>query len=145
MRPLLLALLLALFYFSLPCALADDPASPAPGNIKLLTGYVHEKLQGVDTLVGKISKPDGLTIQYDIGYFAGNHAAAQEKEKEKILWSKDQLIAGHPVKIVLTKDRTLYITFPDSTANFFAKIRSDEDLADMMLMILTYEPPTPPK
>jgi hypothetical protein len=136
----------ALAVFGILCfsgARADEPAGSTPGDIKLLPGYKHAKLQGIDTRVGKTWKDGGLTIQYDIGRLAGNHVKAQEKDKG--LWYKEQVLAGHPVQLALTKDRTLYVTFPEATANFYGRARSDEEMADMLLMVLTYMPPAKSK
>jgi hypothetical protein len=54
-------------------------------------------------------------------------------------------VDGRPVHLVLTKDRMLYATFPEAAANFFGKAKSDEEIVDMLLMVLTYAPPAKPK
>ena len=120
---------------------AQEPATP--GGLKLLPGYQHEKLKGIDTRVGKISKGDGLTFQYDIGRSAGNAAKAQDKAS--LLWHKEQDVNGRSVQLAFTKDRMLFVTFPETFANFVGKAKSDEDLADMLLMVLTYAPEAKPK
>jgi hypothetical protein len=116
---------------------AADPVPP-PGGIKLLPGYQHQKLQGIDTRVGKISKEGGLAIEYDIGRLAGNYAKGQDKAG--LLWFKEQVVGGRSVQLAFTKDRTLIVTFPETHANFSGKTKSDEDLADMLLMVLSYAP-----
>jgi hypothetical protein len=125
-----------LIVFSLSAVHADETASPTPGGIKLLPGYQHQKLQGIDTRVGKIWKEGGFTVEYDIGKLAGN--AVKGQEKSTLLWRKDQVVDGREVEVALTKDRVLYVTFPQGSANFFGKVKSDEDMADMLLMVLTY-------
>ena len=112
---------------------ADDP----PGSIKLLTGYTHQRLRGIDTQVGKISRKDGLTIQYDIGELAGNYAA---QRKSDAAWFKEQVIDGRTVQVALSKDRQLTVTFTKGPANFVATLKSDEDLAEVLLMLCTYSP-----
>jgi len=108
-----------------------------------LPEYKHEKEIGKDTRVGKIWKEEGVIFRYDIGRGAGNAVKAQEKEN--ILWSKEQIIDGRPVQLALTKDRMLFVTFPEATANFYGKAKSDEDVVDMLLMVLTYAPPAKSK
>lgn len=115
---------------------AQQPAPP--GGIKLLPGYQHKKLQGIDTRVGRIWKEGGLAIDYDIGRLAGN--AAKSQDQASLRWSKEQVVDGRAVQFAFTKDRKLFVTFPQSFANFSASVRSEEDLADMLLMVLTYVP-----
>jgi hypothetical protein len=122
---------------------ADEPADPTPGDIKLLPGYKHQKEKGIDTRVGKVWKEGALAFEYDIGRLAGN--AVKGQSKDNLLWSKEQIVEGHTVQLALTKDRMLYATFPQSSANFFGKVKTDEDVADMLLMVLTYVPPAKPK
>lgn len=115
---------------------AQGPDKP-PGSIKLLPGYTHQRLRGIDTQVGKISRKDGLTIQYDIGVLAGNYA---EKQKEEAAWFKEQVINGQAVQVAFMKDKQLTVTFTNGPANFFVTIKSEEDMADVLLMLSTYTP-----
>ncbi|HEV2912396.1 MAG TPA: hypothetical protein VGX92_03675 [Pyrinomonadaceae bacterium] len=112
---------------------------PAPGGIKLLPGYQHKTLQGIDTRVGKIWKEGGLEIKYDIGSLAGDYANPKYFSKD-FLWYKEQFVGGRKVRCALFKSNTLVISFPDSSANFMAGVKSQEDIAEMLLMILTYQP-----
>jgi hypothetical protein len=115
-----------------------QPPEAAPGALKLLPGYTHQKEQGRDTRVGKIWKKDGPTIRYDIGRLAGNYAASQKKED--CAWQKEQVIQEQAVQLALTKDHTLFVSFPQLKANFSATIKTDEDLAEVLLIVLTYPP-----
>jgi hypothetical protein len=133
------ALIAAVGMLSAASVLADDPADAAPGGMKLLSGYKHQKLRGIDTLVGKISKEGGLSIQYDIGRLAGNYA--QSQAKEETLWHREQVIGGRPVQLTFAKNKTLYVTLPEANANFYALAKSEEDIADILLMVLSYSPP----
>jgi len=121
---------------------AADVAAPAPGDIKLLPGYRHEAERGKDTLIGKVWKEGGLTFRYDIGRGAGN--AVNAHAKNDLLWCKEQVVQGRQLLLGFSKDRTLYVTFPQTSANFSGKVASDEDLADMLLMCLTYAPAVKP-
>ena len=112
---------------------ADAP----PGSIKLLPGYTHHRLRGIDTQVGKISRKDGLSIEYDIGESAGDYA---ESQKADAAWFKQQVINGQAVQVAFKKDKQLIVTFTNGPANFFATIKSEEDMADVLLMLSTYTP-----
>ncbi|MFN0016759.1 MAG: hypothetical protein ACKVP0_00785 [Pirellulaceae bacterium] len=118
--------------------LAAEPPDAAPGGMKLLTGYKHKRLQGKDTRVGEISKEGGLSIHYDIGRLPGNYAKSQAKEET--LWHKELVIGGRQVQLTFAKNKTLYVTMPESNANFYATAKSEEDIADILLMVLSYSP-----
>ena len=113
----------------------------APGNIRLLPGYVHQSGQGIDSVVGSIARKGGLVIEYDIGRLAGVYTDCKDCGwTNGELWRRNQVIRGHEVKIVFTKSKRLVISFPDAHANFYATIRSDADLTDALWMVLTYNP-----
>ncbi len=134
----IVALVIGSLSFALRAANADDPP---PGSITLLDGFKHQKLQGIDTRVGKIWKDGGITIQYDIGRLAGNYAEQQRKyQADQLLWAKQQTWHGQPVELAMTKDRQLYVSFPERHANFYGKVQTEEDLVDALLMVLTYLP-----
>jgi hypothetical protein len=120
------------------CAAQPDAV---PGNIRLLPGFVHHRGQGIDSAVGSIARKGGLVIEYDIGRLAGAYTDCKWCGwTDGELWRRDQVISGHEVKVVFTKSRRLVISFPDRHANFYATVRSDADLADALLMVLTYNP-----
>ena len=132
------AILVGLLGVGLHAACTDDPL---PGSIKLLEGYQHKKLQGTDSQVGKIWKDGGITIQYDIGLMAGNYAKQQRKYKaDHLLWDKLQTWNSEPVEMAMMKDRQLYVSFPKRHANFYGKVKEEQDLVDALLMVLTYLP-----
>jgi len=108
-----------------------------PGNIRLLPGYLHQRGQGFDSKVGTIARREGLTIEYDIGPMAGDYT---DRKWDGEIWRKNQIINGHPIVVVFTKANLLVISFPGRNANFLATIRSDSEMADMLLMVLTYSP-----
>ncbi|MCE9528602.1 MAG: hypothetical protein K8R36_21365 [Planctomycetales bacterium] len=131
-------LIAAVGMLSAASVLAAEPANAAPGGMKLMSGYRHKRLQGKDTRVGEISKEGGLSIKYDIGRLAGNYA--KSRAKEETLWRKEQVLGGRPVHLAFAKDRTLYITLPEANANFYATTKSEEEIADILLMVLSYSP-----
>lgn len=115
-----------------------------PGQIKLLDGYKHQSLTGMDSLIGIINKQGGVDITYDIGKATGNFASRIDKEKQ--VWSLSQVVNGRQVLIVKKKDGRVVISFDarkndkdsEYPANFSAKISSEEELAIMLAMCLTY-------
>jgi hypothetical protein len=134
-------------------ASANQPkkASPAgvaaPGGMRLLPGYTHKPLRGIDSIVGQIVKDDGWKISYEIGRVSkpgqpmtggGFRDRPKLTPKAKVLWYREQTVSCQPVHMALCKDNTLLVSFPGKGMNFRATIRSLEQLADAMLMILTY-------
>jgi len=118
---------------------ASSQADAPPGAMKLLPRYIHKTERGIDTRVGSISKPDGLTIKYDIGRLAGQYA--NPYSKNEYVWYKEQIVGGQKVVCVLTKQKQIIATFTDSSANFFATVETEEDVVDFLLMVLTFEAP----
>ena len=111
---------------------------PAPGGIRLLDGYHHHQTDHpLDSITGKIWKQHGVTISYDIALNAGDYSTSPEWNKS-VLWRTEQVVNGEKVVCVFTKSKQLLIVFPRLMANFYADIHSRRDLADMMLMVLTY-------
>lgn len=103
----------------------------------LLEGYGRISHQGIDTIVGEITKNGGLTIRYGIGELSGNFVDQCGNQIE-CLWKRTQSFGDHDVVIALTNDRTMIATFPDLHANFFAKVENEEQIAEFLLMVLTY-------
>ena len=129
-----------------PSGIAEP--DPVPGAMKLLPGYKHTKDPDNAQLTGNVWKERGLDIYYDIGA-VGSVAATR---KAKALWYKEQVVNGRVVQLALTvfpnKNRELFISVSEGSdrfANFHAKVQSEEDVADMLLMVLTYTPAGKPK
>jgi hypothetical protein len=131
-----LALVAAIFAMVAISAVAAQEGDPPPGAIKLLPSYRHKTEQGIDTAVGRIWKEGGLTITYDIGRLAGHYAGPDAHAD--FLWRKEQMLGEHVLWCAMTKEGQLIITFPKTSANFFAKVKTQEDIAKVLLMILTY-------
>lgn len=119
-------------------------SGPPPGDIRLLDGYRHIRKKGIDSRVGEISAPSGLTIRYDIGRMAGAYAPRVCAEATACLWYKKQNNNGNEVVVGLTREGKIYATFPNDYANFYADTKSSEDVADFLLMVLTYTPKEAP-
>ena len=105
----IVALVVGSLSLALRAASGDDPP---PGSIKLLEGFKHQKMQGIDSRVGKIWKENGISIQYDIGRLSGNYAKQQrEYHADQLLWAKQHTWQNERMELVLKKDRELYVSF----------------------------------
>jgi|SRR5215510_1099576 len=135
-------------------------ASENYGGVKLLDGYKIKKGWTVDAATWTIYKEGGLTIDFEAGMNEG--LWADSKEKDKYAWYQEQNLNGHKVMLALIKPglktvrepdnqrspemgNILLVTFPlgiqaDHTANFKAEILNETELADALLMILTFNP-----
>jgi hypothetical protein len=127
----------AVVLLALPAYPQATKTDPPPGSIQLLPGYIHKKEQGIDTAVGKIYKARGVTISYDIGGLAGRTISPEDKSS--YAWYKEQTINNQTVRIAMSRDRELVVTFVEASANFRTVVRTNEDLADVLLMLLTYK------
>lgn len=120
------------------------------GGMQLLAGYTHQRLQGFDSIVGKIRKKNGLQISYEIGSLPkpGGLALggqfsdrAKKTPKNQLRWYKEQVVNGQPVHLAHRKDGYLLVSFPKQGMNFSAKVTTPEEMIDSLLMILTYPNP----
>ncbi|HKT52028.1 MAG TPA: hypothetical protein VJV96_17130 [Candidatus Angelobacter sp.] len=123
----------------LQMAICAFPQSAIPGEIRLLPGYQHRALQGIDSRVGEIWKIGGLRIRYDIGAMAGDYTECKSCGWTKgELWRKEQIVNGQKMICVFTASKQLVISFPASHANFYATVTTPEQEADMLLMLFTF-------
>lgn len=136
-------LLLSVILINASGATAED--LPPPGGMRMLEGYRHEALRGIDSNPGRIWKPGGLEIHYDIGGLAGEYT--DEYEQRQMKWMKRQQIDGREVVILLTNEDRMIITFRRSGerawANFMATVKTPNDTTEVLLMVLTYRGRTP--
>ena len=115
-----------------------DGITPPPGGIKLLSGYVHIPGRGIDSTVGSIKKEGRLNIRYDIGVLAGEYVNHCRRDNTCVWYKEQQLNAGL-VKIALQRNGFIVATFPRTMANFYTEARTEEDVAEFLLMILTFD------
>jgi hypothetical protein len=140
-------------------------SSTAPSDfagIHLLEGYSAQRKWAVDAAVWEIKGPNQFLIHFE----AGDGSWAVPKDIQQYAWYRETIIRGHTVRLALVKpglktqwepehDRNLppgnillvtYVLwpatklYPEHSANFSAKIAGPGELADALLMILTFEP-----
>jgi hypothetical protein len=115
---------------------------PPPGGIKLLPGYHHQPQHGIDSKIGTISKAGGLQIHYDVGEMAGTFTGCEWCGWSKgEVWRKRQIIDGQEAVLIFTKQKRLVVSFPNVHANFYATIQTQAEMADMLLMLFTFQSP----
>jgi hypothetical protein len=121
------------------------------GGMQLLPGYGHVPLQGFDSIVGQIKIDKGLTISYEIGgvvkagapRFGGSFSDRPKlAPKDSIHWYREQVVGGQDAHLAHSKDDILMVSFPEKGMNFSVKVKTSSEMADALLMILTY--PNPP-
>lgn len=122
------------------------------GGIRLLDGYTHQPLQGIDSVVGRISKEGGLQITYEIGSLPrpgglrlGGQFSDRPKQtpKDQLQWYREQTVNGEPVHLAYTKNDLLMVSYPKRGMNLSVKVTNAEEMADALLMILTIPNPLP--
>lgn len=136
---------------SLASADADDKHL---GGMKLLPGYKHQPLQGIDSIVGKVTNPKGLDIMYEIGgipkagapRFGGQFSDRPKlMPKDQLRWYQEQTVNGQPVHLAHRKDDYLMVSFPKKGMNISVKVTTPQEMAEALLMILTIPEPVEKK
>jgi len=142
----LISTLITTLIVSMGCAATAQEASASNTSdgirfpLRLLRGYKLQTAAGIDNGPnGKIWKENGPTIDFHIGpYFSEE---TESIRKEEILWREEQIVNGHSFTCVYTKSADLVISHqPLPVANFRARIHSQQELAEILLMVLTFEP-----
>lgn len=133
----------------------------SPGRIHLLDGYTATRGSAVDAAVWTIQGKSGLIIHFESGPSEGR--AVNLRDREKYAWYRKQTVNGQEVLVALIKPglktvwepdpernlppgNILLVTFPlssshpDSAANFVAKLADEQEMADVLLMTLTFDP-----
>jgi hypothetical protein len=142
-----ITLVLLLFGMTTPPA-SGQTLLPGGFEIRLLPGFTHEPLQGIDSIVGRIAKKDGVQIQYEMGRIPQGtlrlggdfvNQALQLPEKER-LWLKEQIAGGRKVHVAYSKEQRLIVSTASATegVNFTAVARTPSEVADVLLMVLTF-------
>jgi hypothetical protein len=131
------------------------------GGIKLLEGYSAMRSSAIDATTWSIEKKGGLKIAFEAGMNEGSWA--DPKEEASYLWYREQRVNGFTVRFALVKTGLKTVWEPDSsrglplgnillvsfllepgesnhTANFSAKLANQQELADTLLMVMTFDP-----
>jgi hypothetical protein len=144
-QSLILWSVLFVLFYSL-CASAQGPAG-----MVLLPGYKHETVATPrDSRQGRIWKESGLEIIYQYSGMAGGRISGYDLTP---LWSKELTAdKGTRIEIQLSTDRRLIVRFVrapnaqerlrsgDFPAYFSAQVRNEEDIAEMLMMVMTFRP-----
>jgi hypothetical protein len=145
-------------------ALVGQAPSPPPtfGGIHLLDGYSAQRKWAVDVAAWQITGPHHFVINFE----AGDESWVDPKDAAQYGWLRETTFRGHSVRLALVKtglktqwepehDRGLppgnillvtYVLwpaaklYPEHAANFSAKVANPEELADALLMILSFDP-----
>ena len=156
MKTLLVVLAIALV---IPTYLLASDA--ALGGIKLLPGYSVKRESTLDASAWTIEKKGGPKIHFEAGPSEG--AAADPKDENRYSWYREQLVSGCKVRFALIKPGLKTVWEPDDgtdsepgnillvsfllerersdyVANFSAKVRNPQELADVLLMVMTFNP-----
>ena len=125
----------------------------AIGGMRLLPGYTHKPLQGFDSIVGEISKKGGLQIRYEIGAIPkpggirmGGMFSDRPKStpKAQLRWYREQVVNNQPVHLAYSKGQILMVSYPLKGINLHVTVRTADEMAEALLMILTYPGPPAP-
>jgi hypothetical protein len=141
-------LALSMLGATVPHAAGQTPL-PRGLEITLLPGYTHQPLRGIDSIVGRIGKKDGLQITYTMGRIpekggrrtSGHfvNAALSLPEKDR-LWLKEQQVGGRKIYAVFSKEYGLMVSSVSATegVNFTAPAaKAPGEIADVLLIALT--------
>lgn len=141
MRKLLVFVVISFFSFCLTTTAQNrygvrGKAKISP--VRLLPGYKVQLTTGADAVGGIIWKDGGMKIDFGMGLHVG--VASDLVDKSDVVWREEQVVNGAQVICVYTKSHDFIVSFPRLTTNFQGKIRSQRDLAEMLIMVLTFEP-----
>jgi hypothetical protein len=108
---------------------------------RLLAGYKIKSFSGFEGgASGTIWKENGPNIQFGLGRLDASEA--DSIPAEQVLWREEQEIGEKHFTLVYTRSGELVTTADGKVplANFHTKIRNQQDLTEVLLMFLTYEP-----
>jgi hypothetical protein len=130
------------------------------GGIHLLDSYSAKRGSAVDAVVWTIEGKNGLKIHFESGPSEG--LAVDLKDKAKYEWCREQTLNKRKIFIALVRPdfkpyadldverhlpsgKILLVSFPlgeskDYAANFVARVANSEEMADVLLMVLTFDP-----
>lgn len=138
-------LLLPILMISLAVQFADsqghgtDQLASSRSPVRLLPGYKLQIVPGPEGSGGKIWKEGGPVIDFNLPQCCAG-IATDSVEKGAVAWRIEQIVEKQRVIVLYTNSNELIVAFPKLISNFHAKIRNPQDLAEVLLMVLTFEP-----
>jgi hypothetical protein len=112
--------------------------SPTKSPVHLLPAYKIQITSGIDTWGGTIWKDDGLKIEFNSGLHVG--VAVDLVDRKDVAWREEQVINGQEVICVYTNSNDLIVSFPRLLTTFQGHAQHNQDIAEMLLTVLTFEP-----
>lgn len=117
------------------------------GDIVLIAGYTHRPLRGTDSYPGSFVRRDStFRIDYDIGGMAGTQM--HPGRRSECIWFIEHQVDGRPAYTGVFMDgssrriaTTIHVLGGPrrvDPANFQAEIRSEQDVAEFMLIAASY-------
>jgi hypothetical protein len=140
MKNIFALIMTLMFSVSLASSAQNPDVAKGESNIspvRLLPGYKFRAGRSLDTGGGTIWKEGGLEIDFVAGAIGSE---ADSIDKKDVVWREQQVVNGQRMICVYTKSHDLVISFPKLRADFSSKIRSRQDLAEMLMMVVTFEP-----
>jgi hypothetical protein len=136
-------------------------SADAFGGLELLEGYSVKRGSAVDASTWTIEKRGGLAILFESGTSEGSWA--DPKERGTYSWYREQKVNGYIARFALVKGglktrwepkdsrglppgNILLVSFllegerSSHTANFSAKVANSREIADALLMVMTFNP-----
>jgi hypothetical protein len=106
--------------------------------LQLLPGYKVFSGSGIDSSSAKIWRDGSVTIELSQGLYVG--VDVDSIRKEDVAWREEQIVNGERVICVYTKSNEFVVSIPRLAVNFRGHIQNQQEIAEMLLMVLTYEP-----
>jgi hypothetical protein len=151
--------LISVIVFLILAVLSLSAADAVPGGMKIIQGYNFRRGRAVDASAWTIEKQNGARIEFECGPNEGSWASP--KNVKTYVWYRERIVNGYLVRLALTKKdlrtvwddedehhpgNVLLVSFllegskSDRTADFKARIANSSDMADVLLMVLTFDP-----
>lgn len=125
---------------------AATTQQPPPGGMVIPPGYTSLNIRGIDSKVGKFVKAGGPSIFYQIGAMRPSIVNVPERPQLfentssfKVAWNRTIPFRGATVRIYMITGGELRVD--TGSANFVGtNVQNQEDVADVLLMALSYDP-----
>jgi len=118
--------------------------SAPPEGIKLPDGYRHKAYTNFEGLTaGIIWRKGGIKIDYEFAYWAGGGPAVKRIKESEQVWRRKTQSEDLEFEYVLKKDNSLTVSSyrkGDKFADFFAKVRGEGDVEEVLSIIKGLKP-----